>query len=297
MPKAGPLTFLSQQAVPRAGLWMMGALASFTMMALAGRELSAELSLFEILFLRSIFCFLILLLILWRTGSWPVRTRRPGLHIFRNSIHYGASYCWYVGIVSIPLTEVFSIEFTAPIWTAVLASIFLSEPVTKARVAAITLGFLGIMVILRPGLAVVDPAALAVLVAAIGYAATYVITKHLTGDDSPLVILFYMNVVQMVIGLVPTILTWTVPSPHLWPWVLVVGISGLTSHYCIARAMRLADATVVAPLDFLRLPLIAVVGYLLYDEPLSLYVLAGALLVVAGNMINVLAERYKQPLA
>jgi drug/metabolite transporter (DMT)-like permease len=284
-----------RQAVLRAGLWMMGALASFTMMALAGRELSVELTLFEILFLRSIICFAILLPLIWRARIWPVRTKRLPLHLLRNSVHYGASYCWYIGVISIPLTEVFSIEFTAPIWTALLAAIFLSEPLTRARLIAIFLGFLGVMVILRPGVAVVHPASLSVLAAAIGYATTYVITKRLTGEDSPLVILFFMNVVQMAIGLVPTIVTWVTPSIYLWHWVLAVGISGLTSHYCIAQAMRLADATVVAPLDFLRLPLIAVVGYLFYDEPLTFFVLAGAVLVVAGNMVNVLAERRNPP--
>lgn len=288
------MTALAVQSVPRAGLWMMGALASFTGMALAGRELSAEISLFEVLFLRSVFCLTVLSLIIWRLRAKPWRTQHLNLHLLRNTVHYGASYCWFIGIVWIPLAEVFSIEFTAPIWTAILAALFLREPLTRTRIVAIGLGFLGIMVILRPGLAVVHPAALAVLASAVGYATTYVITKRLTGDDGPLVILFYMNLVQLLIGLVPTALTWVTPSVQLWPWVLVVGVSGLASHYCVTQAMRLADATVVAPLDFLRLPLIAVVGYLLYAEPLSGFVLAGALLVISGNMVNVMAERRKQ---
>ena len=150
------------------------------------------------------------------------------------------------------------------------------------------------MVILRPGLAVVHPAALAVLASAVGYAATYVITKRLTRDDGPLVILFFMNLVQLLIGVVPTVLTWVTPSVQLWPWVLAVGVSGLGSHYCLTQAMRLADASVVAPLDFLRLPIIAVVGYLVYAEPLSLFVLAGAVLVISGNFVNITAERRKQ---
>lgn len=210
----------------------------------------------------------------------------------RNSLHYGASYCWFLGVISIPLAEVFAIEFTSPIWTAVLAVLFLREPLTRARIAAIALGFLGVMVILRPGMEIVHPASLAVLAAAIGYASAYVITKRLTADDSPFVILFYMNAMQLVIGIAPTLATWVTPSPHLWPWVLAVGASGLLSHYCIARAMALADATVVAPLDFLRLPLIAVLAYLIYAEGLDLFVLAGALLVVGGNMVNLFAGRH-----
>lgn len=100
-----------------------------------------------------------------------------------------------------------------------------------------------------------------------------------------------MNLVQLVIGLGPTIATWVMPSPSSWPWIALVGISGLGSHYCIARAMALADATVVAPLDFLRLPLIAVVGFLLYAEALDPFVALGAGLVIGGNLLNLFGDR------
>lgn len=289
------MTVPPSQSVPRAMLWMLGALVSFSALALAGRELSTEMTLFQVLFLRSVICLLALAVLAPYLG-WPrLTTRHLKLHLLRNSVHYGASYCWFLGVISIPLAEVFAIEFTSPIWTAVLAVLFLREPLTRARVGAIALGFLGVMVILRPGAEIVHPAALAVLAAALGYASAYVITKRLTADDGPFVILFYMNAIQLLIGLVPTAATWVTPSPALWPWVGVVGAAGLLSHYCIARAMALADATVVAPLDFLRLPLIAVIAYLVYDETLDLFVLAGAMLVVAGNMLNLFGGRTTAP--
>jgi len=278
-------------SVPLAMLWMSGALVSFSGMAIAGRELSTEVSLYEVLFLRSTVCLIVLLALLPKFGWRSLKTPRPGLHLLRNSVHYLASFCWYFGVVSIPLAEVFAIEFTSPIWTALLAAIFLREPLTRARIGAIALGFLGILVILRPGAEVVHIASLVVLIAAIGYGSAYVITKRLTVTDGPFVILFYMNAIQFLIGIGPTFADWVTPSVALWPWVVVVGLTGLTSHYCITRAMQHADAMVVAPLDFLRLPLIAVVGYFVYAETLDVFVLLGALLVVGGNFINLSGSR------
>jgi drug/metabolite transporter (DMT)-like permease len=280
-----------QPSAYRAALWMSGALLSFTGMALAGRELSAEISLYQILFLRSVFCLTILVPLVWRFGWTSVRTDNGRLHLLRNSVHYLASYCWFLGVMSIPLAEVFAIEFTAPIWTAILAAIFLRERLTGVRVLAISLGFAGVLVILRPGLEIVHPASFSVLLAALGYGSVYVITRRLAGRDSPLTILFYMNLVQLVIGIGPTLYHWVTPSIELWPWAVLVGIVGLTSHYCIARAIVYADAAVVAPLDFLRLPLIAVVGYLFYQEPFDIFVIAGAALVVGGNVLNIRGER------
>lgn len=279
-------------SVPRAMLWMVGALVSFAAMAVAGRELSSELTLWQILFVRSAICLAILVPLATRVGWDKVATRRPLIHLARNSVHYAASYFWMLGVISIPLAEVFAIEFTTPIWTAILAALFLGEPLTRIRVAAIVVGFVGVMVILRPGAAIVHPAAFAVLAAALGYAASYVFTKKLSGFDRPIVILFWMNLIQLMIGLVPTYLSWVTPSPALWPWIAVIGLSGLASHYCIARAMGFADATVVVPLDFLRLPLIAVVGYVFYAEAIDLFVLAGAVLVVGGNMLNLFSDRF-----
>ncbi|HZD25596.1 MAG TPA: DMT family transporter [Alphaproteobacteria bacterium] len=282
-------------SLPRAMVWMAGALVSFSAMALAGRELSSEISLFQVLFLRNVICLAVLGMLAGRLGWRQLATRNLRLHVLRNSVHYAASYCWFLGVVAIPLSEVFAIEFTAPIWTALLAALFLREPLTRQRVGAIALGFVGILVILRPGAAIVHPAAFAVLAAAVGYGSVYVVTKRLTGQDSPFVIVFYMNLVQLMIGVAPTLWHWVTPSAVLLPWVAVVGISGLTSHYCISRAMAHADATVVAPLDFLRLPLIAVVGWLLYAEPLNPFVALGAALVVAGNLVNLFGDRRARP--
>jgi drug/metabolite transporter (DMT)-like permease len=270
----------------RAALWMCGALVSFMAMAIAGRQLSVELTTFQILFFRSFVGLVVVLALLQRSGWTQVKTRVFGTHLLRNVAHFGGQYGWFYGIAFIPLTEVFAIEFTIPIWTAILATIFLGERMNGLRALAVALGFAGILVILRPGMAVVSAPALAVLGGALCYAISHVFTKRLSGTETPLTILFYMTVIQLPLALVPSLPHWVWPSAALWPWVGVVAVTALSAHYCLTRAFQLADATVVIPMDFLRLPLIAVVGFIFYGEALNIWVFVGALIVFAATWLN-----------
>jgi len=185
---------------------------------------------------------------------------------------------------------VFAIEFTVPIWTALLALFMLGEKLTRPRLLAVVFGAIGMLIILRPGLEVVDPAALAVLAGAVCFAITNIKTKKLAHTDHPVSVLFYMSIVQLPLALFPSLPHWVTPSVTAWPWILVVGITALSAHYCITRAMQLVDATVVAPMDFMRLPLITLVGFMLYDESIEWIVLLGAAVMFIGNYINVRAE-------
>jgi drug/metabolite transporter (DMT)-like permease len=207
-----------------ATVWMAGALLSFTAMALGARELSTQLGTFEILFFRSVIGLAILSL-LCRYGWRQVSTRHFGTHLLRNCAHFGGQYGWFYGIASIPLTEVFAIEFTVPIWTTLLAIVLVGERLTRARLMAVGLGRAGMLVILHPGATAIHPAALAVLLGALAYGLSHVLTKRLVRTDTPLTILFYMTVVQLPLGLIPSLAHWRVPAPVLWPWLLVVGVS------------------------------------------------------------------------
>jgi len=273
---------------PLAGavLWTAGTLTSFIAMALAVRELSGELGTLVILFYRSLVALLVIGALIGHRGLALVRTRRLGLHVLRNVTHYGGQFGWFTGIALIPLAEVVALEFTTPIWTLLLAGLFLGEAMTRWRGLAVALGFVGVIVILRPGIALVHVASLAVLASAFFYASANVMTKSLVTTESPLVILFYMTAVQAPLALAGAAFDWAWPTPHAWPAIIVVGVTGLTAHYCLSRALALADATVVVPLDFVRLPLIAVIGALLYDEAIDVFVFLGAGLVLTGNMIN-----------
>lgn len=279
------------QPTMRAACWMSGALVSLLAMAVATRELSAHVSVFQILFFRSACGLLIIVPLVWRAGWRQVATARPGLHVLRNATHFLAQYGWVYGIAFIPMAEVFAIEFTVPVWTALLAAVLLGERLTAARLLAVALGLAGVFVIVRPGSGMIHPAALAVLLGAIAFALAYIMTKMLARTETPLCILFYMTLVQLPLGLAPALANWSSPPPHVWPWILVVGTMGLATHYCLARAMALADATVVVPLDFLRLPLIAVVGAVFYGEAIEPLLFLGAGMILAGNLYSILAER------
>lgn len=283
-----------QHPVMQASLWMAGALLSFMGLALGGRELAAELTTFQILFFRSVIGLAVVGIVLWRSGWRQILTRRLGLHALRNVAHYAGQYGWFYGLAYIPLAQVFAIEFTAPIWTAVLATIFLNERMTRWRALAVALGMAGLLVILRPWGTTLHPAALIVLAAAVAFAFSHVFTKKLAHTDTPLAVLFYMTAMQLPMGLVPALSAWATPSPAMWPWLLVVGVTALTAHYCLTHAFALVDATVVIPMDFLRLPLIALVGVLFYREPLEWPVLAGGALMLWGNLINIGAERRRE---
>jgi drug/metabolite transporter (DMT)-like permease len=277
----------------KATFWMGGALLSFMTIAVAGRELSTDYGTFQILFYRSVIGLVILLLLLWRTGFAQIRTEHLGLHVIRNSFHFAGQAAWFYGIAVISLAEVFAIEFTTPIWTALLASLLLGEKLTWNRILAIAMGFVGILIILRPGLVSLTTPALIVLAGAFGFAVTATLTKKLTRDTTALAILFYMALIQLPMSLVPSLINWQPPTWQAAPALIAVGVTALTAHFCIVKAFQNADATVVVPMDFLRVPLIAVVGFIFYAEAFDPWVLVGAVVIFSGNLINLLTERRK----
>ena len=228
----------------------------------------------------------------WRAGWDSIRPRSFGIHLIRNTAHFTGQLGWFYGLAVIPLAEVFAIEFTAPVWTAALAVMILGERLTRRRILAIGLGLVGVVVILRPGVQILDPAALAVLGGAVCFALSHTLTKRLTRDNTPLAILFYMTALQLPAGFALALPTWVWPStPDAWLWAVVVGVSALTAHFSIAKAMTLADASVVVPMDFLRLPLVAGIGFLFYAEAIDIWLFVGAGLILVGLLQNLHAER------
>jgi drug/metabolite transporter (DMT)-like permease len=273
--------------------WMGLALISFTLLAIAARQLLDTMQAFQILFLRSGIGLIIIFAIAIptiATGSRFHQTRRLPLHLLRNLFHYGGQVCWITAIGLLPLAVVFAFEFTTPIWAALLSALFLGERLAGARVVAMASGFIGILVIARPGLAGVDPAVAIAVAAAVGFGITLTATKGLTRTEQPITILFYMLATQLILGAPLAVLTW---QPVAWedlPWLVLIAACGLGAHYGIARAFQHAEAMVILPMDFLRLPLIAVVGFLLYAEPLDPMVFLGALLIFSGNYYNLRSE-------
>ncbi len=275
---------------PEAVLWMVGALFSFALMAVGARELSADMHTWHILAIRSLVG-LSALAIVWCVWRPKVRLSRAALpmHGIRNFFHLCGQFGWFLGLGLLPLAEVFAIEFTVPFWTAILAAILLNERITARKLLSIALGLIGVCVIVKPGTEVFQPAALWVLAAALGYAVSYIATKQLSATESPFSILIMMCLMQFplawLLGFTLVDKPWVWPNAVQWCWLLVVGITAMTAHYCLTRAMKVAQASVVVTLDFLRLPLISFVGAWLYGESLSVSLLVGALCMLMGNYI------------
>jgi drug/metabolite transporter (DMT)-like permease len=277
--------------VVAAAVWMSGALVSFVAMMLAARELSvAGLSTFEILAFRSAIALAILSPLLALRGRRRFATRRIGLHLIRNTVHFSAQAGWVYGIALLPLSTVTALEFTTPLWVALLAVLFLGERMSRHKAAATLFGFAGVLIILRPGAAVIDWASLVVLASAFLYACSNGMVKPLTRTDGALVIVFYMQIIQLPLGLVPALLAWVTPRLADVPWLAVMGVTALSAHYCVARALARADATIVFPFEFLRLPLVALAAYALYGERVDPWVPVGAAVMFAANYYSVWRE-------
>ncbi len=275
----------------RAVLWMGGAVLSFSLMAVAVRQLLNAMGVLEILFLRTLVTFVMVVALVPRVGIAPLRTRRFPAHLSRALMHLGGQFCWMYAIAALTLATVFAIEFTMPVWVALLAVTFLGEHMNRGRVVALACGLAGIAIILRPGLGAFHPAALVMVLGSLFYAGNMIMTKRLSSTDSPLAVLFWMSASQLPVTLGAALPQWVTPGLAELPWIVVIGAGSFVAHYSMTRAMKLGDATLVVPIDFLRLPLIAVVGALFYDEPLEAAVFAGAALIFAGSYYSLMRER------
>jgi drug/metabolite transporter (DMT)-like permease len=270
-----------------AALWMAGWLSLMLVMVVAGREATSVVNVFQLMEVRSVLAILFLCPIILHNGGFAtMNTSRLPQHIARNLIHYGAQLGWFFALTLIPIGQVVAIEFTMPIWTAILAASFLGERITGWRAAAIVLGLVGVVVIVRPATGEVNPGQLIALAAAVGFGISMALVKSLTRTESALAVIFWMAVIQAAAGFIPTLYVWAWPSAYAWGWMVVIAICGTFSHYCLTSAMRYADATIVVPMDFLRVPLTATVGWLLYSERLDLFTVLGAAMILVGNLLN-----------
>ncbi|MEO1459108.1 MAG: DMT family transporter [Pseudomonadota bacterium] len=272
--------------------WMASAILFFGAMAIAGRELSAELDTFEIMAYRSAIGLPFIVAAVWYHGDWrTLATDQPREHVVRNVIHFAGQNFWFYGVAVLPLAQLVALEFTSPIWVILLAPLLLGERLTRPGIIAAALGFLGMLVVARPGFSPIEAGHGAALAAALGFALTNIMTKRLSRRDGTLCILFWMTLSQLLMGLLCaapggiTLVSWA-----LVPWTLFVGICGLMAHLSLTRALTLAPAIIVAPMEFMRLPAIAVAGMLLYGEPLEVAVFVGGALILAGNIVNIRAR-------
>ena len=270
---------------------MAGWLVLMLVVAVAGRETTRELNVFQVMEVRSILGFFMFYPFIRMNGGFAtMKTSRPLQHIGRNLVHYVAQLGWFFALTLIPLAQVVSIEFTMPIWTAILAASFLGERMTIWKISAIVLGLVGVIIIVRPATGEINPGQLIALGAAVGFGVSVAMMKSLTRTENTVAIIFWMLVIQSAAGFVPSLYVWLWPSPFAWGCIVLIAFCGTFSHYCMARALLHADATVVLPMDFLRVPLTAAAGWLVYSEPLDIFTVLGAMLILGGNLLNLKAS-------
>lgn len=282
----------------RAAIWMIGAITAFTLMAVAGRAAALNLDTFEIMFYRSCVGFAIVMACAVGFGTLDqVRADRLGLHFIRNVAHFTGQNLWFYAITVIPLAQVFALEFTGPIWVILLSPLILKERIRPLGIAAAIIGFIGILLVAKPGATTISPGIIAAALCAIGFGLTAIFTRLLTKTQTITCILFYLTGMQAIFGLICAGLDgdMALPTAMTLPWMILIGIAGLTAHFCLTKALSIAPATLVMPLDFLRLPIIAVVGIILYAEPIDIWVIVGGTLIFAGNYVNIRFGHAKSP--
>jgi drug/metabolite transporter (DMT)-like permease len=277
----------------KAALWMIGAIFSFTAMAVAAREISQTHDSFEIMAARSIIGLALVLIIGKAVGQLGyISTQRLSGHFWRNIVHFTAQNLWFWSLTMIPLAQVFALEFTSPLWVILLSPLFLGERLTLSKLVAAGLGFAGILIVARPDITNLSPGVLAAAGSALGFAATSILTKRLTRDEAIITILFWLTAFQAVFGILAATYDGQVnwPTAETLPWLVLIGVCGVLAHLSLTSALTLAPASFVMPIDFIRLPLIAVIGAMAYGEAIDPFVLGGGVVIFLGIWISIRAE-------
>jgi drug/metabolite transporter (DMT)-like permease len=273
-------------------LWMLGAVASFACMQIAGRELSGGHDAFSVLLFRSLVGLALITPIAIAFGGIKnVTTRRPIGHCVRNCIHFIGQFGWFYGIAFLPMADVTALTSSTPLFGVALAIIFMGELLSLRRLAIILVGFLGVLIVVRPGVVPLELATGVTVLGAFCYAVSIIMVKALTRTEPPLRIVFFMMLLQLIFALACTKLQIVLPSEEEWPFVILVGIGGLTAHYSMARSVQLADASVVMPVNFLQLPLMALAGFAIYGEHIDPYTLGGGALILAATYLNITSAK------
>ncbi|UTA46889.1 DMT family transporter [Simiduia sp. 21SJ11W-1] len=277
-------------------LWVLAATASFCCVALATRAIGNNLATTQVLFFRALIGALVLAPIVWRLRP-RLHKALFTLHLARNSLHLLGQYGWFFGLIWLPLADVTAIEFSTPLWVALLGWACLGERPSRPTLLAIALGLAGVLTISMESLNQYSSASLWLLASALGYAGAHLCTRSLaTAGHSALAILVWMYLLQTPVTLALCLNHWQWPAAGLWLYLLPIGLCALSAHYCLTRALALADTAKVIAFDYLRLPILGGVGLLAFNEPLTGALLAGSCCILAGCWINMRGATPAAPL-
>ncbi len=277
--------------VARAFLFMVLATLFAAATNAAIRHITADVHPFMVTFFRSVFGFVVLVPVLFRYGLAPLRTRRTGMHALRGALQVAQTLFLFTALRFTPLATVAALHFTAPLFTTVMAVALLGERIRVRRVAALIVGFSGVLVIVRPGTIGLDAGPLLVLGSAAFWGATMVVIKTLTRTDSSLTVTLATGVFMTPFSFLFAVFMWEMPDARALAWLLAIGASGSLGQLALAQAFREADVTAVLPLDFLKLIWAAAIGYALFAEVPSLWTWIGGAIIFASAFYIAVRER------
>jgi len=272
-------------AAIRGGLWMSVAMFCFASMDGMLRHITTELHPFQTVFLRSIFGLFFLSPWLLRTGLEGLKTQRPLLHVARGFSSVFGFTLWVVALSLIPLAEATALSFSMPIFATLGGVLILREKATWARWIAVIVGFIGVLVIIRPGIAIVHIGALVTLLAACGFAASALITRKLSATEAPFTVVFFVSLFMSVVTLAMSLPVWQSPSFEILGVAAASGALGTIAQLCLVRAYGAADVSVIVPFDFVRLIFVTIIGFLVFAQIPDTWTWIGAILIVGGNTI------------
>jgi len=273
----------------KGSLWMIGGVFCLTSMAIAGKEISLQIDTFEILFFRSVIGVCIILFFLVKKNLLhEINLKEIRTHLKRNLAHFVGQNLWLYALASITLAEVTSLEFTMPIWIVFFSYLMLNEKLDKYKIISVCIGFIGVLITVRPDIETLNLGLIAAAISAIVFALTNIYTRKLTRTESTLTILFFLTSMQLVFGLITSLLDGQldIPTNENIFWIVTIGFAGLGAHYCITTALSLAPPTVVAPIDLLRLPIVVLIGVFFYSEQGDIFIYFGASLIIFANWLN-----------
>ena len=267
----------------RAALLMLGSTMAFGMMAVLIRLATAHVPTQEVAFFRNAFGLLALLPILLRHGHAPLRTRQLPRYLVRSVIGLGSMLCGFWALGHLPLTQAVSLSYSTPLFVTIAAALWLGETVRMRRWGAVILGFIGVLVIVRPGSADFSPGTLIAVLAAVLSALVAIQIKQLTRIDGADTVVFYTYVFWVPLSLVPALFVWVWPSGIAWLWLVATGVFGTLGQLLWTRALRLGEVSALTPISFMQLPLVAVFGWWLFDESLDRWTVVGVAIILGSN--------------
>ncbi|HET6545501.1 MAG TPA: DMT family transporter [Rhodanobacteraceae bacterium] len=283
-PAAASAPTAEPHATLRACLLMIASAIFFGLMAITIRFASAQLHPFQIAFFRSLFGAVFALPLVVVHGLTILRTRRIGFYFLRCAVGMGSMLAAFWAMVHLPLAQAIALSYSTPLFVTIGAVLVLGEIVRMRRWSAVVIGFIGVLVIVRPGAATFTAASLVPLIAAALSGSVTISIKYLARSEHPDTIVLLTTLLWVPLSLPAALPVWQTPQPGIWPWLVLAGLCGTGGHYCWTRALKLADASLIAPISYVQLLIVAVLAWWLFGEGVDRYTAIGAAIIIGASI-------------